>query len=168
MRSAFLGARCDIPRECLLARSTELRSTWHRRLYVWLGHQPVGGGVRLIRGSTNNVLRCALDILSDGTLCWVDQYNHPIVTTTTPIAFRSWVRIEWMVDHISGRVTIRLYNSANSSVATEGAASARHRAIGPSTREVQWAIWNSAYEHTFWTDKPALSSTATWVPRSCE
>jgi hypothetical protein len=138
---------------------TGLRSTWYGRLFVWLGRRPVGG-VRLIRGSTNNVLRCALDILSDGSLRWVDQYNRPIVSTTTPLALRQWVRIEWKVDHISGRVTIRLYNSAHSLIATESVASSRHRSIGPSTREMQYGRSGTLpYAYTFWTDGPALSSS---------
>jgi hypothetical protein len=138
---------------------TGLRSMWYGRVYLWLGHPPTGG-VRLIRGSTNNVLRCALDILPDGTVRWVDQHNNPILTTTTPLEFRRWVRVEWGVDHLSGQVTIRLYNSANSSVATERAASALHRAIGPSAREIQYGRSGTQQSrYTFWTDGPALSST---------
>ena len=138
---------------------TGLRSTWYGRLYLWLGHRPTTG-MRLIRGSTNNVLRCALDILPDGTLRWVDQDNNPIVTTTTPLTFRKWVRIEWRVDHISGQVTIRLYNAAHSSAPTERAESARRRAIGPSAREIQYGrSGTQPFTYTFWTDRPALSST---------
>jgi hypothetical protein len=138
---------------------TGLRSTWYGRLYLWLGHRPASG-VRLVRGSTNNILRCALDILPDGTVRWVDQDNHPIVTTSHPLAFGRWVRIEWRVDHISGRVTVRLYNWAHSSVATESVASARHRAIGPSAREIQYGrSGTQSFTYTFWTDWPALSST---------
>jgi hypothetical protein len=139
---------------------TGLRSTWYGRIYVWL-KRPPDGGVRLIRGSTNNVLRCALDILPNGTVRWVDQFNNEIVTTITPLAFRKWVRIEWKVDHISGRVTIRLYNSANSSAATETGTSALHRAIGPSAREIQYGrSGTQPFTYTFWTDRPALSSTS--------
>jgi Glycosyl hydrolase family 26 len=137
---------------------TGLRSTWYGRLYLWLGHKPTSG-VRLIRGSTHRVLRCALDILPDGTVRWVDQYNHPIVTTTHSLAFRRWVRIEWKANHISGRVTIRLYNSPHSSVATESVASSSHRAIGPSVREIQYGrSGTQSFAYTFWTDRPALSS----------
>ena len=138
---------------------TGLRSTWYGRLYLWLEHRPASG-VRLVRGSTNNALRCALDLLPDGTLRWVDQNNQPIVTTTSPIDFRKWVRIEWRVDHISGRVTIRLYNSATSSLPTQKAASARHRAIGPSAREMQYGrSGTQSFAYTFWTDSPALSTS---------
>jgi Glycosyl hydrolase family 26 len=147
---------------------TGLRSRWYGRLYLWLERPPISG-VRLVRGSTNNVLRCALDILPDGTVRWVDQDNHPIVTTTHPLAFRRWVRIEWRVDHISGRVTVRLYNSAHSSVATEMVASARHRAIGPSAREIQYGrSGTQSFPYTFWTDRPALASTGYFAAASGE
>jgi Glycosyl hydrolase family 26 len=137
---------------------TGLRPTWYGRIYVWLGARP-SGSLRLVRGSTYNVLRCALDVLPDGTLRWVDQDNVSIVATTIPLAFRKWVRIEWMIDHITGQATIRLFNSANSSVATEAVASARHRALGPSSREIQYGrSGTQSYAYTFWTDGPGLSS----------
>ena len=138
---------------------TGLRSTWYGRLYVWLGYRPTSA-VRLIRGSTTNVLRCALDIMPNGTLVWVDQYNHAIIATTTPIALGTWVRIEWKVDHTAGQVTIELFNSSTSSTATQTVVSATGRAIGPSAQEIQYGrSGTQPFAFTFWTDGPALSST---------
>jgi hypothetical protein len=138
---------------------TGLRSTWYGRLYVRLEHRP-RGGLRLIRASTQNVLRCALDILPDGTLRWVDQSNRPIATTTKAIAFGRWVRIEWRVDHVTGQVTIILYDSAFSTSPTQSVSSRTHSDIGPSAREI--AIGRSGtqpFPFTFRTDDPALSAT---------
>ena len=137
---------------------TGLRSIWYGRLYVWLGYLPASG-LRLVRGSANDLLRCALDIMPDGTLRWVDQYNHPIIATTTPIALGTWVRIEWKVDHTAGQVTIELFNSSSSSTATQTVVSATGRAIGLSVEEVQYGrSGTQPFAFKFWTDGPALSS----------
>jgi hypothetical protein len=135
------------------------RSVWYGRVYVWMGSLPPSN-LRLIRGSTTNVLRCALDIMPDGTLRWLDQYNAPIASTTARIMTGRWIRLEWKVDHTTGTVTIRLYNDPASSTATQMVTSSAGRAIGSSAAEFQFGRSGSQpFTFTFWTDGPALSST---------
>jgi hypothetical protein len=138
---------------------TEIRPTWYGRLYVWLDRPPALG-VRLVRESANKVLRCALDIMPSGILRWVDQYNRTVVATTDSLAFRRWVRIEWMVDHTSGRLTIKLFNSADSPAPTQSVASPTDRTIGPPAQEIQFGRSGSQpFAFTFWTDEPGLSTS---------
>lgn len=138
---------------------TGVRSIWYGRVYVWLRSWPPSD-LRLIRGSANGVLRCALDIMPNGVLTWVDQFNNPIVSTTTPIAVRKWVRIEWKIDHVAGSATIKLFNRRKSSAQTESVTSATGNAIGPSAQEIQYGRTGSQpFTITFWTDRPALSSS---------
>ena len=111
------------------------------------------------------VLRCALEIMPNGTLRWADQYNRTVIATTDPIALRKWVRIEWMVDHISGRMAIKLFNVANSSKPIEEVESPTNRAIGPPAQEIQIGRSGSQpFEITFWTDEPALSTSTSAPP----
>lgn len=141
---------------------TGVRSIWFGRLYVWLRQRPKSN-LRLIRGSTDNELRCALDIMPNGTLRWLDQDNAPMIATTTPLATRRWVRIEWKVDHTRGQVSIKLYNTASSSKTTQAVWSATGRAVGLSAQEIQYGrSGTQPFAVMFWTDRPALSSSG-WL-----
>ena len=95
----------------------------------------------------------------------VDQQNGQIVGTTSAIATRRWIRIEFKVDHSTGTVQIRLFNTITSTTPTQVVTSAAGRSIGSSADEFQFGrSGNQSFAVTFWTDDPALSSTAYPAP----
>lgn len=137
---------------------TGYRSMWIGRLLVWLEGAPPES-LRLVRGATDGLLRCALDIMPDRTLRWVDQHNDTIASTDTPIPRHGWVEIGWKVDHSTGMVTITLFGGADGASMQERVSSRPHRAIGPSINEVDIGRSGSLpFASTFWTDDPRLSS----------
>lgn len=134
------------------------RRVWYGRLYVWLGSTPPSN-LRLVRSRSGGDMQCALEILPNGTLRWVDRNNQLILSTTKAISTGRWVRIEWKVDQRSGTVKIAFFNSYTSSSATQSLASSSGRAIGSGTDEIQLGRSGSqSFDFTFWTDSPAVSS----------
>jgi hypothetical protein len=47
-----------------------------------------------------------------------DSRNHRIALTAAPLMTGRWVRIEWSVDHIRGRVEVRLFKKLGLSALT--------------------------------------------------
>ncbi len=135
------------------------RSLSYGRVYVWMGSLPPSN-LRLVRERSGSILRCALDVMPDGTLAWVDQNNQTILSTSRAISTGMWVRIEWKVDQTSGTVKISFSNSYSSSSSTESVSSASGRNIGSSADEIQIGRSGSEpFDFTFWTDTPAISSS---------
>jgi hypothetical protein len=138
---------------------TGTRSVWYGHVYVWLDALPPTN-LRLIRGASSGSLRCAIDIMPNGTLQALDSVNRPIVNTSVPIATGQWIRIDWMVDHRHGVVQVRLFNSSASLSPTEIDTSRSGSSIGSSANEFEYGRSGSQpFAITFWTDNPALSST---------
>ena len=135
------------------------RTISYGRVYVWMGSLPPSN-LRLVRERSGGNLRCALDVMPNGTLAWVDQNNQTILSTSRAISTGMWVRIEWKVDQISGTVRISFSNSYSSSSSTESVSSASGRNIGSSADEIQIGRSGSQpFDFTFWTDTPAISSS---------
>ncbi len=133
---------------------------WYGRIDVLLkGYPP--DGLRLVRGVSGSSLRCAIDILGDGTIRVVDSANNTIATIGSRIATRQWIRIEWHVDQAAGRIEVRLFNNAGSTSPTASAISASGRPIGASTGQIQLGrSGTQSGSITFWTDNPAISPSA--------
>ena len=69
------------------------------------------------------------------------------------------MRIEWGVNHATGQVEVRLFNSPNLTTPTESVVSATGQAIGPSTDTVQIGrSGRQAFSTVFWTDDPAVGT----------
>jgi hypothetical protein len=135
------------------------RTLWFGRLYVRLKALPAQN-LRLIRAASDGILRCSIDVMSSGALQFNDQQNQPVVSTSIPINTRSWVRIEWRVNHLTGTVTIKLFNRPNSTMSTQVVRADPGPAIGFSSDSFQFGrSGNQPFAVTFWTDDPGLSST---------
>ncbi|MEO8423491.1 MAG: glycosyl hydrolase [Actinomycetota bacterium] len=142
---------------------TGTRRLWYGHVYLWLSSLP-SGDLRLIRGASSGTLRCAIDVMSDGTIRVMDSANHPFIRTLASVRTGQWVRLEWMVDHARGVVQVRLFNSSSSSP-TEVATSGSGNSIGYSANEFQYGrSGDQSFAVTFWTDDPALSTSGYPAP----
>jgi hypothetical protein len=140
------------------------RSVWFGHLYVWFDSLP-SGDLRLVRAASAGVLRVAIDLLRSGTLRVVDQQNNQVLNTTSAIATRRWIRIEFSVNHSTGTVQIRLFNTITSTTPTQVVTSAPGRSIGSSADQFQFGrSGNQSFPVTFWTDDPAMASSAYPAP----
>ncbi len=69
-----------------------------------------------------------------------------------------WVRLEWKVNHSTGQIEVRLFNSPNVTTPSETIVTATGRNIGPRAERVQIGRSGSqAFSVVFWTDDPAFS-----------
>ncbi len=134
------------------------RTEWFGRLYVRLKALPTQN-LRLIRATSGGVLRCSIDVMPTGALQLNDQQNQPVVSTSIPVTTKRWVRIEWRVNHLTGNVTIRLFDQPNSARATQVVHANAGSALGSSADRFQFGrSGNQPFAVTFWTDDPGLSS----------
>jgi hypothetical protein len=134
------------------------RNNWFGRIYARLKALPVQN-LRLIRAASDGDLRCSIDIMPWGVLQLNDQQNRPVVATSVAVNVRKWVRIEWRVDHVTGRVLIKLFNHPNSRKPTQVVRATPGSSIGSSSDHFQFGrSGNQPFGVTFWTDNPALSS----------
>ena len=134
------------------------RYDWFGRIYVRLKALPAQN-LRLIRAASGGDLRCSIDIMPWGVLQLNDQENEPVVATTAAINLRRWVRIEWRVSHVTGRVVIKLFNHPNSRKPTQAVRATPGSSIGSSSDVFQFGrSGNQPFAVTFWTDNPGLSS----------
>ena len=99
------------------------RTVWFGHIYVWFDSLP-SGDLRLVRAASGGALRLAIDVLNTGILRAMDQQNSQIVSTTSAIATRRWIRIEFKVDHTTGTVQLRLFNTTTSTTPTQVVTSA--------------------------------------------
>jgi hypothetical protein len=135
-------------------------SQWFGRTYVWFDRLPTGD-LRLVRAESGGSLRMSIDLMRNGKLRVKDSSNTTIGLTSAPIVTGAWVRIEWKVDHVSGTIEVRLFNSPNSTTPTSTFTSAAHQAIGSDTDGVQIGrSGTQRFASTFWTDDPAVGWTA--------
>jgi hypothetical protein len=135
-----------------------IRYDWFGRIYVRLEALPAQN-LRLIRAASDGDLRCSIDIMPWGVLQLNDQQNRPVVATSVAVNVRKWVRIEWRVDHVTGRVLIKLFNHPNSRKPTQVVRATPGSSIGSSSDHFQFGrSGNQPFGVTFWTDNPALSS----------
>jgi hypothetical protein len=134
-------------------------SVWYGRVYVWFDQLPAGD-VRLVRAKAGNELNVALDLLRDGRLRFKDANNSAIGSTSGAIVTGGWVRIEWMVDHVTGTVSVDVFTSPNTLVPSTSFRSSSGRAVGSVSEQVQIGrSGTQSFATTFWTDDPALSTT---------
>ena len=137
-------------------RSFTWSPTWYGRVYVWFDTLSTGD-VRLVRVRGGGSLRLAIDVMRDGRLRLKDANNSTIGMTSSAILTRGWVRIEWMVNHSTGTVEVRLFNSPNLTTPTETLRTTSGIAIGAFTDTVQIGRSGSQnFASTFWTDDPAI------------
>ena len=137
---------------------TGTRTVWFGRLYVRLKALPIQN-LRLIRAASGGVLRCSIDVMPSGALQFNDQRNQPVVSTSIPVNTRRWVRIEWRVNHETGKIEIKLFNRPNSAKATQVVRADPGSGIGSSADRFQFGrSGHQPFAVTFWTDDPALSS----------
>ena len=134
------------------------RTQWFGPIYVRLKALP-GQNLRLIRATSGSLLRCSIDVMPTGALQLNDQQNQPVVSTSIPVNTGNWVRIEWSVNHLTGDVTIKLFNRSNSTKATQVVEANAGSALGSSADRFQFGrSGNQPFGVTFWTDDPGLSS----------
>ena len=137
---------------------TGTRELWFGRLYLRLKALPIQN-LRLIRAASGGVLRCSIDVMPSGALQFNDQRNQPVVSTSIPVNTQRWVRIEWRVNHLTGKVEIKLFNRPNSAKATQVVRADPGSGIGSSADRFQFGrSGHQPFAVTFWTDDPALSS----------
>lgn len=136
------------------------RSLWFGRTYVWFDQLPAGD-LRLVRAEGGGSLRLAIDVMRSGKLRIKDGANLTVGTTSLPITTGAWIRIEWKVDHRTGVVEVRLFNSPNATTPSTVFTSGGGLAIGPATDKVQIGrLGSQGFAATFWTDDPAVGWTA--------
>ena len=97
------------------------RTEWFGRLYVRLKALPTQN-LRLIRATSGGALRCSIDVMPTGALQLNDQQNQPVVSTSIPVNTRRWVRIEWSVNHLTGKRHDQALQSAQQREAYAGRA----------------------------------------------
>ncbi len=135
------------------------RTRWYGRVYVWFDALPAGD-LRLVRASSGDGLRCSINIRDTGQVGFQDRENAWVVQSQTSLPVRRWVRIEWKVDHRTGRARIKIFARANSQRPTEVITAGPRLDIGASADYFQFGRSGSNdFAVTFWTDSPALSTT---------
>ena len=141
-------------------RSLGSPSVWYGRVYIWLNALPAGD-IRLIRGeSASGDLELVIEVTRRGTMRIRDGSNQIIGTTHQAVLTSGWVRLEWKVNHATGQVELRVFNSPNLTTPTETLVTATGRAIGALPAQVQIGrSGTQAFFADFWTDDPALSTT---------
>jgi hypothetical protein len=143
-------------------RSIEGWSDWNGRLYFWIGSLP-SGPLRVVRSRDASGPNFGIDLGSDGTLRISDARNRTVASTRSAIRTDAWIRIEWRVNHETGRAELRLFNRQDSTTPTETVSSGAGMRFSRAAAVVQ--IGRSGRQSssaTFWTDDPALSSSG-WI-----
>jgi hypothetical protein len=140
-------------------RSLGAPSVWFGRVYVYLTGLPEGD-VRLIRAERANALEAVIEITRRGTVRIRDDSNRIIATSIQPVVTGAWVRFEWKVNHTTGQIELRVFNSPNVTTPTETIVTATGQAIGSRADQVQIGrSGTQSFSSAFWTDDPALSTT---------
>ena len=136
-------------------------SVWYGRVYIWLNALPAGD-LRLIRGeSAGGDLEFVIEVTRRGTMRIRNSSNQVIGTTRQAVLTSGWVRLEWKVNHATGQVELRVFNSPNLTTPTETLITAAGQSIGARPDRVQIGrSGTQAFAVDFWTDDPALSTTA--------
>jgi hypothetical protein len=133
------------------------RTRWYGRIFVWLDAFPAGD-LRLVRASSGDGRRCSINIRYSGQVGFQDRENNWVVQSQTSVPVGRWVRIEWKVDHRTGRVRIKIFAKANARRPTEVVRAGPRLDIGASADYFQFGRSGSNdFPITFWTDSPALS-----------
>ena len=132
-------------------------SVWYGRVYTRFAALP-SGDVRLVRAQGGDNLELVIEVTRRGTIRVRDSQNTIIATSIQPIITGGWVRLEWKVDHASGRIEVRVFNSPNLTTPSEILVTAPGQNIGARPDEVQIGrSGTQAFSSVFWTDDPALS-----------
>ncbi|MEO8423490.1 MAG: hypothetical protein ABI595_06200 [Actinomycetota bacterium] len=141
-------------------RSLGSPSVWYGRVYLYLGGLS-SGDIRLVRAQgANDDLELVIEVSRRGTLRIRDAANRVIATSIQPVATGAWVRLEWKVNHATGQIELRVFNSPNLTTPTETLVTAAGQTIGSRPARVQMGRSGSqAFSVVFWTDDPALSTT---------
>jgi hypothetical protein len=133
------------------------RTRWYGRILVWFDAVPAGD-LRLVRASSADGLRCSMNIRPTGQVGFQDRENQWVVQSQMAIPVGRWVRIEWKVDHRTGRVKIKIFARAGSQKASEVLRAGPRLDIGSSADYFQFGRSGSNdFPITFWTDSPVLS-----------
>jgi len=132
------------------------------RLYLWSAAHPADNRFGLIRMMNGGSQAARLIYQVDGTLQLSDAGNGPEITTSATVATGQWVRIEWRVQFVAvgAAVEIRLYNDAESTVATE-VVSGTAIGIGAACDSVQVGAFLNALPCTWdgWLDDIEINDT---------
>lgn len=132
------------------------------RVYVWLSALPSSAiGLVRVRNAGSQVARVQID--TAGHVEIRQANNNLLAETSAAVATGQWVRIEWHVraKAANGTVEVRLYNSANSTIATETVSSTTATLLDNLT-EVQTGHLGVASPATLWLDGLAVS-TEGWL-----
>jgi hypothetical protein len=132
--------------------------SWSGRVYLWIGSHP-SGNLRLIRSKDAAGPNFGIDLSADGGLRIIDGRNRTVARMRTAIRTDAWVRIEWRVNHETGRAEVRLFNRPDATTPTDTAGSGSGNRFSASTSVVQ--IGRSGRQPSsavFWTDDPAITS----------
>lgn len=132
---------------------------WYGRVYVYLPSLP-SGDTRLIRSlGAGDSLEAVIELTRQGTVRVRDSANRVIGTTRQAILIGGWVRLEWKVDHASGRIEVRVFNSPNLTTPTETMVTSSGQSIGSRPLRVQIGrSGTQSFSSSFWTDDPSLGT----------
>ena len=134
------------------------RTRWFGRVFVWLDANP-GGDLRLIRAREAGTVGVSVNIRYTGQVGVQDAQNEWVAQTQRFVPLGRWIRVEWKVDHGSGRVQVRVFASARARTPTEVIRAGPRLNIGSGVDQVQFGRSGSnQFPFTFWTDSPALFS----------
>ena len=134
-------------------------SVWYGRVYVRLAGLP-SGDIRLVRAQGGEDLELVIEVTRGGTVRVRDSANRIIATSIQPIELGAWVRLEWKVDHATGQIEVRVFNSPNLTTPSETLVTAAGQSIGSHPDRVQIGRSGSqSFSSDFWTDDPSLSIT---------
>jgi hypothetical protein len=157
-RGAFSAKHVLNPRSDSYYQWDGTRSVWYGRILVWLPGYPAGD-LRLIRASVTGSLRCSINIRTSGRIGFQDRQNRLAAESDVAIPTGRWVRIEWKIDHVRGRVKIKIYSRARSTKPADVVKAGPRLDIGQSATHFQFGRSGSNdFAITFWTDAPAIST----------
>lgn len=146
----------------LLAWTTALGTLtdWYGRVYLYATANPSDSYRVSVDGNNNFVLY----VTSSGTIQQYDQ-GGLIHATSASISLNQWVRLEWhWINSTSvGQVELRLFNSPDSSTATETKTSAANRNTSASTTDLSFGLSSGASATgPIWLDNIVAGAT-TWT-----
>ena len=149
--------------DCVAEWTTKIGSQTvnYGRAYLWIGSNP-GTNHRLFDLVASPNLCGAIYLTTTGKLQPVDTGGGQMTITTNSVALSQWIRIEWKYTASTtvGQAEIRLYNTADSTTATETQVSAASFNTQASFNEYRFGAAGDPMpaNRTVWYDDIGLST----------
>lgn len=126
---------------------------FYGRAYLYLAANPTTVPHRFVRDRLAGVTKYSVEITTSGFVQINSDASTSVGTGAVAVSLNQWVRIEWHFIHSAtvGQIEAKLFNSAESTTATETITSAANLTTAASADSVQFGNWQSTTnEPAFW------------------